>query len=107
MPDRRTAQEALRRLVVDVPDWPEQGVTFKSHIDGSLHHMSPERSIEIHLRDQVRRHRLRARVVLRERCDEGDDQEVHTSSLRVTSWNTCRPHVYTASSEAWQTQCSP
>ncbi|MCM2451603.1 tRNA guanosine(34) transglycosylase Tgt [Agrobacterium vitis] len=30
----------------------EQGVTFKSHIDGSLHHMSPERSIEIHgLRD--------------------------------------------------------
>jgi queuine tRNA-ribosyltransferase len=25
----------------------EQGVTFKSHIDGSLHHMSPERSIEI------------------------------------------------------------
>ncbi|MBB4954000.1 queuine tRNA-ribosyltransferase [Agrobacterium vitis] len=25
----------------------EQGVTFKSHIDGSSHHMSPERSIEI------------------------------------------------------------
>jgi queuine tRNA-ribosyltransferase len=25
----------------------EMGVTFKSHIDGSLHHMSPERSIEI------------------------------------------------------------
>jgi len=25
----------------------EQGVTFKSHIDGSRHHMSPERSIEI------------------------------------------------------------
>ncbi|MDQ0320390.1 queuine tRNA-ribosyltransferase [Pararhizobium capsulatum DSM 1112] len=25
----------------------EHGVTFKSHIDGSLHHMSPERSIEI------------------------------------------------------------
>ena len=25
----------------------EQGVTFKSHIDGSLHQMSPERSIEI------------------------------------------------------------
>lgn len=25
----------------------EQGVTFKSHLDGSLHHMSPERSIEI------------------------------------------------------------
>jgi queuine tRNA-ribosyltransferase len=25
----------------------EQGVTFKSHIDGSLHRMSPERSIEI------------------------------------------------------------
>ncbi|THF54203.1 tRNA guanosine(34) transglycosylase Tgt [Allorhizobium terrae] len=25
----------------------EQGVTFKSHIDGSYHHMSPERSIEI------------------------------------------------------------
>ncbi len=31
---------ALRKL-------DEQGVTFKSHIDGSLHHMSPERSIEI------------------------------------------------------------
>ena len=29
MPDRRTAQEALERLVVDVPDWPEPGVTFK------------------------------------------------------------------------------
>ena len=29
MPDRRTAQEALQRLIVDVPDWPEQGVTFK------------------------------------------------------------------------------
>lgn len=29
MPDRRTAQEALARLTVDVPDWPEQGVTFK------------------------------------------------------------------------------
>lgn len=29
MPDRRTAQEALRRLTVDVPDWPEEGVTFK------------------------------------------------------------------------------
>jgi len=27
--DRRTAQEALRRLVVDVPDWPTPGVTFK------------------------------------------------------------------------------
>jgi queuine tRNA-ribosyltransferase len=25
----------------------EHGVTFKSHVDGSLHHMSPERSIEI------------------------------------------------------------
>ncbi|MCO6186074.1 tRNA guanosine(34) transglycosylase Tgt [Rhizobium sp. L1K21] len=25
----------------------EQGVTFKSHVDGSLHEMSPERSIEI------------------------------------------------------------
>ncbi|NTF87182.1 tRNA guanosine(34) transglycosylase Tgt [Agrobacterium rhizogenes] len=25
----------------------EQGVTFKSHVDGSLHRMSPERSIEI------------------------------------------------------------
>ena len=25
----------------------EKGVTFKSHLDGSLHHMSPERSIEI------------------------------------------------------------
>jgi len=25
----------------------EKGVTFKSHVDGSLHHMSPERSIEI------------------------------------------------------------
>ncbi|TCL73957.1 tRNA guanosine(34) transglycosylase Tgt [Rhizobium sp. BK251] len=25
----------------------EEGVTFKSHVDGSLHHMSPERSIEI------------------------------------------------------------
>jgi adenine phosphoribosyltransferase len=29
MPDRRTAQEALTRLTVDVPDWPEPGVTFK------------------------------------------------------------------------------
>jgi adenine phosphoribosyltransferase len=29
MPDRRTAQEALKRLTVDVADWPEQGVTFK------------------------------------------------------------------------------
>ena len=29
MPDRRTAQEALKRLTVDVPDWPEKGVTFK------------------------------------------------------------------------------
>jgi adenine phosphoribosyltransferase len=33
MPDRpeavETAQEALTRLIVDVPDWPEQGVTFK------------------------------------------------------------------------------
>ena len=25
----------------------EKGVTFKSHVDGTLHHMSPERSIEI------------------------------------------------------------
>ncbi|MFC3074166.1 tRNA guanosine(34) transglycosylase Tgt [Shinella pollutisoli] len=25
----------------------EKGVTFKSHVDGALHHMSPERSIEI------------------------------------------------------------
>ncbi|CAN7399798.1 tRNA guanosine(34) transglycosylase Tgt [Pararhizobium sp. LjRoot235] len=25
----------------------EKGVTFKSHVDGSVHHMSPERSIEI------------------------------------------------------------
>jgi len=25
----------------------EKGVTFKSHVDGGLHHMSPERSIEI------------------------------------------------------------
>lgn len=29
MTDRRTAQEALQRLVVDVPDWPTPGVTFK------------------------------------------------------------------------------
>ena len=29
MPDRRTAQEALQRLTVDVPDWPQKGVTFK------------------------------------------------------------------------------
>src|SRR5918994_1245567 len=29
MPDRRTAQEALKRLTIDVPDWPQEGVTFK------------------------------------------------------------------------------
>ena len=29
MTDRRTAQEALQRLIVDVPDWPQAGVTFK------------------------------------------------------------------------------
>jgi adenine phosphoribosyltransferase len=29
MPDRRTAQEALQRLTVDVQDWPQDGVTFK------------------------------------------------------------------------------
>lgn len=29
MADRRTAQEALQRLIVDVPDWPEPGVAFK------------------------------------------------------------------------------
>jgi adenine phosphoribosyltransferase len=29
VPDRRTAQEALARLTVDVPDWPQEGVTFK------------------------------------------------------------------------------
>ncbi|WP_374456709.1 adenine phosphoribosyltransferase [Nocardioides sp.] len=29
MPDRRTAQEALKRLTVDVADWPQDGVTFK------------------------------------------------------------------------------
>lgn len=29
MPDRRTAQEALQRLIRDVPDWPEPGVVFK------------------------------------------------------------------------------
>ncbi len=29
MPDRCTAQEALARLTVDIPDWPEPGVTFK------------------------------------------------------------------------------
>ena len=29
MTDRRTAQEALERLIVDVPDWPEPGVGFK------------------------------------------------------------------------------
>ena len=29
MPDRRTAQEALTRLTIDVPDWPEPGVVFK------------------------------------------------------------------------------
>lgn len=29
MTDRRTAQEALRTLIVDVPDWPQEGVTFK------------------------------------------------------------------------------
>ncbi len=29
MPDLRVAREALERLTVDVPDWPEKGVTFK------------------------------------------------------------------------------
>ncbi len=29
MADLRTAQEALQRLIIDVPDWPEEGVTFK------------------------------------------------------------------------------
>lgn len=29
MSDLRVAQEALERLTVDVPDWPEKGVTFK------------------------------------------------------------------------------
>ena len=29
MPDRSAAQEALTRLMVDVPDWPEPGVVFK------------------------------------------------------------------------------
>ena len=29
MPDRRTAQEALKRLTIDVADWPDPGVTFK------------------------------------------------------------------------------
>jgi adenine phosphoribosyltransferase len=29
MPDRRTAQEALERLTLDVHDWPEKGVVFK------------------------------------------------------------------------------
>ncbi len=29
MPERAVAEEALRRLTVDVPDWPAAGVTFK------------------------------------------------------------------------------
>ena len=29
MTDRRTAQEALQPLIIDVPDWPQDGVTFK------------------------------------------------------------------------------
>jgi queuine tRNA-ribosyltransferase len=41
----------FRRLPGDVALGPAQnrraGVTFQSHIDGSTHHMSPERSIEI------------------------------------------------------------
>ncbi|HRJ70564.1 MAG TPA: tRNA guanosine(34) transglycosylase Tgt, partial [Beijerinckiaceae bacterium] len=28
----------------------EQGVTFKSHIDGSMHHLTPERSVEIQIK---------------------------------------------------------
>lgn len=28
----------------------EEGVTFKSHIDGSVHHLTPERSVEIQLK---------------------------------------------------------
>ncbi|MFZ5789976.1 MAG: tRNA guanosine(34) transglycosylase Tgt [Pseudomonadota bacterium] len=38
--------------LADLRELDEEGVTFKSHIDGSRHHLSPERSVEIqHLLD--------------------------------------------------------
>ena len=36
MPDRRTAVEALRRLTVDVPDWPEAGEFPAQDIDTTV-----------------------------------------------------------------------
>lgn len=43
IPERSTADEGIPRLATIGSD----GVSFRSHIDGSLHYITPERSIEI------------------------------------------------------------
>jgi queuine tRNA-ribosyltransferase len=53
-PKRRDDDKAIRSLKAKIT---EDGVTFKSHIDGSEHHFTPERSIQI-------QHNLGADIIL-------------------------------------------
>ncbi len=96
------AIEDTKQLSVGVSDEPapklakvgEDGVTFKSHIDGSLHYITPERSIEI-------QHALKADIIFAfdECTSPTDTHEYHKESLRRTHRWAQRSLVYHKSQE--------
>lgn len=60
----------------------EDGVTFRSHIDGSRHRFTPERAIEI-------QHQLGADIIMAfDQCtaDSGDEEEAREAMERTHTW---------------------
>jgi queuine tRNA-ribosyltransferase len=63
----------------DINKITDDGVTFKSHIDGTLHHLTPEKSMSV-------QNALGADVIMAfDQCPPGNaDRSVHESALRRT-----------------------
>ncbi len=63
----------------DINKITEDGVTFKSHVDGAMHHLTPERSIEI-------QNKLGADIIMQfDQCPPGDAPiDVHRAAVERT-----------------------
>lgn len=64
--------------LADLRNIDDDGVTFRSHIDGSKHHFSPEKAIEI-------QHNLGADIIMAfDECAVPNDREIATNAMHRT-----------------------
>ena len=84
--------------LADLRNIDDDGVTFRSHLDGSKHHFSPEKAMEI-------QHNLGADIIMAfDECAVPNDREIATNAMQRThKWaKRCTDYHYTQQREQAQ-----